>query len=246
MTHPTTPTTTTTTTNGVQGITEADIANYLANTPGFFERHAELLSAVQLSSPHGARAVSLQERQMQMLRERIKGLEARIMDMVRHSQENVAIADRLQRYTSAILLTADARELPARMVETLRHEFQIPQAAIRLWGLGADAVDTVDVPSYLLPASDDIKSFAASLALPYCGVNAGFEAAEWVDESAAMTSLAMIPLRHADTCFGMLVLASPDPTRYGADMGTEFLSRLGDVTAAALSRLRSNVADVTV
>ena len=24
---------------GVQGITEADIANYLAQTPGFFERH---------------------------------------------------------------------------------------------------------------------------------------------------------------------------------------------------------------
>jgi hypothetical protein len=231
--------TNTTNSNGVQGITEADIANYLANTPGFFERHAELLSAVQLSSPHGARAVSLQERQMQMLRERIKGLEARIMDMVRHSQENVAIADRLQRYTSAILLTADARALPARMVQTLRHEFQIPQAAIRLWGLDAGH----EGADYTQPASEDIQSFAASLTVPYCGVNAGFEAAEWVDEAAAMTSMAMIPLRHAGTCFGMLVLASPDPTRYAADMGTEFLSRLGDVTAAALSRLRPSGAD---
>jgi hypothetical protein len=55
-----------------QGITEGDIANYLANTPGFFERHAELLASVQLTSPHGQRAVSLQERQMEMLRERIK------------------------------------------------------------------------------------------------------------------------------------------------------------------------------
>jgi uncharacterized protein YigA (DUF484 family) len=200
---------------------------------------------VQLSSPHGARAVSLQERQMQMLRERIKGLEGRIMDMVRNSQDNAAIADRLQRYTSAILLTTDAQALPARMVETLRHEFQIPQAAIRLWGLGgatsATAADAA-LPSFLQPASDDIKSFAASLTQPYCGVNAGFEAAEWVDNAAAMTSMAMIPLRHADTCFGMLVLASPDPTRYAADMGTEFLSRLGEVTAAALSRLRTNSA----
>ena len=42
------------------GITEDDIAGYLANNPGFFERHAELLASVQLSSPHGARAVSLQ------------------------------------------------------------------------------------------------------------------------------------------------------------------------------------------
>jgi uncharacterized protein YigA (DUF484 family) len=222
------------TTLGVQGITEADIANYLANTPGFFERHAELLSAVQLSSPHGQRAVSLQERQMQMLRERIKGLEARIMDMVRHSQENVAIADRLQRYTRGILLTADASELPARMVATLKHEFMIPQAAIRLWGLG----DAHAGAAYMQPASDDIKSFAASLTLPYCGVNAGFEAAEWLDDAGTMASMAMIPLRHGDACFGMLVLGSPDPTRYAADMGTEFLMRLGEVSSAALSRLR--------
>ena len=55
----------------VQGITEDDIAAYLANTPGFFERQAEMLASVQLTSPHGARAVSLQERQMEMLRDRI-------------------------------------------------------------------------------------------------------------------------------------------------------------------------------
>ena len=61
--------------SSVQGITEHDIANYLANTPGFFERHAELLASIQLTSPHGQRAVSLQERQMEMLREKISGLE---------------------------------------------------------------------------------------------------------------------------------------------------------------------------
>ena len=53
----------------LEGITEADIANFLANTPGFFERHAELLASIQITSPHGQRAVSLQERQMEMLRE---------------------------------------------------------------------------------------------------------------------------------------------------------------------------------
>ena len=225
-------------TSGVQGITEADIANYLANTPGFFERHAELLSSVQLTSPHGQRAVSLQERQMEMLRERIKGLEMKIMEMIRNSQENVAIAERLHRYTRTILLTADAAELPGRMVASMKHEFLIPQAAIRLWG--------VDVPhngaTYAEPASDDVKSFASSLTLPYCGANAGFEASEWLDDGATVASMAMIPLRHSmddkSGAFGLLVLGSPDPTRYAADMGTEFLMRIGEVSSAALSRLR--------
>ena len=50
-------------------ITEDDIANYLANTPDFFQRHAELLAAVQFTSPHSHRTVGLQERQAELLRE---------------------------------------------------------------------------------------------------------------------------------------------------------------------------------
>lgn len=220
---------------GVQGITESDIAQYLANTPAFFERHAELLASVQLTSPHGMRAVSLQERQMEMLRERIKGLEHKIMEMIRNGQENVLIADRLHRFTRRVLLTTDAALLPARMVETLKHEFMIPQATIRLWNLG----DAYRGAAFAQPASDDARSFVASLTAPYCGVNAGFEATTWLDDPAAVASLALIPLRHGDANFGLLVLGSPDPTRYSAEMGTEFLMRIGEVASAALSRLRA-------
>ena len=48
--------------NSITPITEDDIANFLVNTPDFFERHAQLLSSVRFVSPHGQRAVSLQER----------------------------------------------------------------------------------------------------------------------------------------------------------------------------------------
>ena len=41
----------------------------------------------------------------------------------------------------------------------------------------------------------------------------------------------------AGRAFGLLVLGSPDPTRYSADMGTDFLVRIGEVAGAALSRL---------
>jgi uncharacterized protein len=216
----------------IQGITEADIANYLAQTPGFFERQAELLASIQLTSPHGQRAVSLQERQMEMLRERIKGLETRIVEMIRHGQENVTIADRLHRWTRAILLTAVPRTLPGVLLSQLQHEFLIPQAALRLWNL-QDGFESED---WAQPVSADARSFAGSLTLPYCGLNSGFEAAGWLDRPASM---AMIPLRdeRRDGAFGLLVLGSPDPTRYAADMGTEFLTRIGEISGAGLSRL---------
>ena len=56
------------TTDSMNPITEDDIANYLVHNPDFFARQAELLSSIRLTSPHGSRAVSLQERQAEMLR----------------------------------------------------------------------------------------------------------------------------------------------------------------------------------
>ena len=220
-------------TTGVQGITENDIAQYLANNPAFFERHAELLGSVQLTSPHGPRAVSLQERQMEMLRDRIKGLELRIVEMIRHGQENLAIADRLHRWTRTLLLAPDAHALPQVLLDTLQHEFLIPQAAIRVWGAEPEHADA----AFAQPVSADVKSFAGSLTQPYCGINAGFEAAGWLADAPTVMSLAMIPLRRGDGAFGLLVLGSPDPTRYAAEMGTEFLARIGEVASAALARL---------
>jgi len=224
------------------GITEADIAHFLANNPAFFERHAELLASITLTSPHGQRAVSLQERQMEMLRERIKGLEMRIVEMIRHGQENLAIADRIHRTTRRLLLTTDAALLPTRLVETLKHEFLIPQAGIRLWGVAPEH----EAQPWAQGASEDVRTFAASLTLPFCGANSGFEAARWLSEGDAaggpVASLAMLPLRQGEHCFGLLVLGSPDPTRYSADMGTDFLARIAEVAGAALSRLRAPAA----
>ena len=60
---------------------EASIAEYLLQHPEFFERHAEMLTAVHLSSGHGQRAVSLQERQSERLRAKITDLEQRILEI---------------------------------------------------------------------------------------------------------------------------------------------------------------------
>jgi uncharacterized protein len=54
-----------------------------------------------------------------------------------------------------------------------------------------------------------------------------------------VSSVALIALRTpgAKEAFGMLALGSPDPTRYRADMGVEFLVQVGELASAALCRL---------
>lgn len=223
-------------TNALNPITEDDIAGFLLNTPDFFIRNAELLSAVQITSPHGNRAVSLQERQAEMLRDKIKLLEQRIMDMIRHGNENMIIADRLQRWARSLFLTVSPQDLPQTMVEELQAQFMVPQVAIKVWGVDEAFSDA----PFAQGASSDVKSLASSLMAPYCGVNAGFEAVGWLPDPSVVASVALIALRAsgAAQAFGLIVLASPDAQRFHAGMGTDFLERLAELGSAALSRLR--------
>jgi len=219
-------------------LTEDDIANYLANTPDFFERHAELLATVELSSPHSLRAVSLQERQAGMLREKIKALEHRIMDMIRNGSENVMLSDKLMSWAGSLFRVADATALPAQIADQIGRQFLVPQVAIKVWDVAPQFAQC----DFAMGVSDDVKLFASSLNEPFCGVNTGFEAARWLAEPMAASSLALLPLRGATVgsspAFGLLVLASPDAQRFNSTMGTDFLARIAELASAALSRLR--------
>ncbi len=218
-------------------ITEDDIANYLANAPDFFERHADLLAAVQLTSPHSRRAVSLQERQAEMLREKIKLLEHRLMDMMRIGNENVLLSDRLLRWAASLFTLTDAQQMPRLVAEQIRDQFAVPQVGIKVWGVNAAWARE----PFAQGASDDAQLFASSLGEPFCGANTGFEAVTWLDDPQAAASIALLPLRNAPRtgpAFGMIVLASPDSQRFHSGMGTEFLQHLGDIASAALQRMR--------
>ena len=228
MTHPLTNT-----------VTEESIASYLASSPDFFERHAQLLASVLLTSPHGNRAVSLQERQAEMLREKIKALEHRIMDMIRNANDNGVLSDKLLRWARTLFLVEDAATLPERMAGEIRRQFGVPQVAIKLW----DVAPVYATAPFAVGASEDARLFAGSLTEPFCGLNTGFEAALWLDDPQAAASLALLPLRaaapdDAGTVFGLLVLASPDAQRFSSAAGTNFLERMADLAGAALSRLR--------
>ncbi|MDF1484696.1 DUF484 family protein [Ramlibacter sp. H39-3-26] len=225
--------------SAIPPITEDDIANYLANTPDFFERHADVLTSVQLPSPHGGRAVSLQERQAEMLRDKIRALEQRTMEMIRHSGENTGIVDKMLLWVADLLRARDAAALPRRIVDEIQTRFNVPQAAIRVW----DVAEGYRAEPFAQDAGDNARAFAASLTAPFCGANLGFEPAAWLGDAAAAKSLALLPLRDgpieaAGTAFGMLVLGSPDPQRFEAGMGTDFLERIAELASAALSRLR--------
>ena len=220
-------------------VTEDDIAHYLGSNPEFFERHAELLATVHLTSPHSRRTVSLQERQAEMLRDKIRMLEGRIMDMIRHGNDNLNLSDKLLRWARDLFLVQEQMSLPELIAQTIQVQFSVRQVAIRAWGVASEFA-TAD---FAQGVSEDARLFASSLREPFCGVNSGFEATTWLEQPTQAISLAMLPLRPVDAAntapaFGMLVLASPDAQRFTSTMGTDFLERIAGLASAALSPLR--------
>ncbi|MBC3870968.1 DUF484 family protein [Undibacterium oligocarboniphilum] len=219
----------------IKVMNSTDIATYLVQHPHFFEEHAELLSSIKLTSPVMGRAISLQERQMEVVREKYRALELRLAELMRIAEDNHIITRRFQSWTRSLLLARNDVDLPHILTQGLQDIFDLPHATLRLWNVAADFSHTW----FSSAVSEDAMLFAKGLSAPFCGPNQDFEAAGWIEAAEPLQSIAMLPLRQAPGAmtFGLLVLGSPDPARYTKDMATDFLVQIADTSSAALSCL---------
>lgn len=214
-----------------------DVADYLKRHPEFFVQHAELLHQIDIPSPHGGKAVSITERQMGTLRDKIRQLEAKLAELISFGEENDVISAKVHRLGVALLGASDLPGVMGALYAHLGGDFAVPHVAVRLWGIGAtgsgDAVEHAAV-------DDAVKAMAGGLRHPYCGSAAGQEAVAWLGEAAShVRSAAQIPLRESNdsACFGLLLLGSEEAQRFYPEMGTLYLQRIGDMAAAALLRV---------
>jgi hypothetical protein len=106
---------------------------------------------------------------------------------------------------------------------------------VRIWNVTDDFAHTW----FAAPVSEDSRIFSSGLSTPFCGRNNDFEAASWLEEAPSVQSIAMLPLRVDDEpgAFGLLVLGSPDPERFTAEMSTDFLMKIAQTASAALTCL---------
>ncbi len=215
-----------------------DVANFLHNNPDFFIDHAELLGEMNFSNTHGASAVSLVERQVGLLRDKVRLLEGKLGELIGFGEENDAISEKVHRLDVDLQGAKDLSRAVGALYKHLSGAFNVPCVAVRLWGIAAGDAETAEE---FLPVSDSIKLVAGSIQHPYCGPADSQEVVVWFGERATpIRSVAQIPLREegfGGACFGMLVLASEDAHRFYPDMGTMYLSRIGDLAAAALLRV---------
>lgn len=217
---------------------DESVADYLADHPDFFERHAGLLEQLRLPHRSGAATVSLVERQVSVLQDKNRSLERRLHELVDVARSNSTLSDKVHALAIRLLQATDADSVLAGLEAGLREDFGASQAVVVLLHNTSEIVQ-LRATRFLRTAdrSDPaLKGFATFVQQdrPRCGrirdVQREFL---FPGEAAGIASVAMVPLgRNCE--LGMLAIGSSDPDRFNPSMSTDFLARIGELAAAAL------------
>src|ERR1700691_2176380 len=237
------------TSNQVRGLPaepaeEQAVVQYLHRNADFFEQHPQLLARMRLQHPRNGSTVSLIERQVEVLRDKIQTQEQKLAEFVQVARANNLLAEKIHRFTRRLLRTSGAGGAGPAITEieaSLREDFGTFHTVLVL--PCSSAVDDEDGPQQFLRrvAVDDpaFRSFEGLFAAgkPRCGQIRDTQLQFLFGlEAPNIGSVALIPLG-GQTPAGLLALGSVDRDRFHPGMSTEFLWRMGELITDALARV---------
>ena len=211
-------------------MTAEEVAAFFKTHPQFFDQHPELLESIYVPHPYGGRAIPLSERQILSLRDKVKLLEGKLGELLRFGEDNDAISEKVHRLAAALLGARDFAACAQALQFHLREDFSVPHVALRLWGKSLPPGTPEGAP-----VDEELRARVESMGAPHCGPAAGSPFLPWFgDAREHVRSVALVPLGQTRG-FGLLALGSEDAQRFYAEMGTLYLRRIGELTAAALA-----------
>ena len=221
-------------------VDEAAVASYLAATPEFFDRHAQLLAKIRLPDMRsGASTVSLLERQVEVLRERNRELERKVKDFVEVARENDVLGTRVLAMARRLIAAKDHVSAVAAIESALREEFGAGQSVLVLTAGRAPQGLAESRFLRIVPVeAPELRSFDTlfSAGKPRCGqLRDSQREFLFGGDAGEIGSVALVPLG-GKAGLGLLACGSHDSQRFNPTMSTDFLAHIGELIAAALVR----------
>jgi uncharacterized protein YigA (DUF484 family) len=221
-------------------IEEQAVAQYLHRNADFFEHHPQLLARMRLQHTRNGSTVSLIERQVEVLREKIQSQEAKLAEFVRVARANNVLAEKIHRFTRRLLRAAGTGPAIAEIEASLREDFDTFHAVLVLPSASAPTAQdsTWRFLRRVSPDDPGYRSFDTLFAAckPRCGqIRDSQREFLFGAEAPNIGSVAMIPLG-GQLPIGLLALGSVDRDRFHPGMSTEFLGRMGELITDALAR----------
>lgn len=219
-------------------VTAEQVAQYLSQHPDFFIEQPTVLESLELAmSPEGT--ISLAQRQTQRLQDKNHKIQEQLHALIDNASQNNDLQIRVHQLCLKLMDADSIEALLPLLVTELKHEFKADEVALRLFYSGEDVPSLPDTQENIvqLHADDEaLKAFDNVLAKqkPICGrLNRMQKETLFNEQADKVQSAACLPIGHAP-CAGVLAIASYDENRFHADMGTDYLSFLGEVVMRLL------------
>lgn len=226
-------------TNDAAGPDAEAVAAYLRRTPDFLRHHPDLALTLRLPREIG-NTTSLASYQLDILRERNQALERRLDSLLANARDNEVLMHRVHLLALRMLRSRTFAEGVQQLAASLREDFQadvevrvLLVAMPQLPALGEWLVQRAEDDEVLAPLKR-----ALHLGEAVCGrfrteVLGAFGLGESVQ------SAVLLPL----PAIGYIGVASEDPNRFHAGMGTTFLKLIGELASTALAMLAERPRD---
>jgi uncharacterized protein YigA (DUF484 family) len=215
--------------------TEQQLLELLKECPDILVRNPALLA--ELEVPHEAgKAVSLIERQVSVLRQKLNITDKRLRELMDIARANERLAESRHRLAINLLGAHDLDDVISIVLDELGNELEADYAVVRLFTDNSSRLS--DKPELFVDTKNErLTAFSTMLdnRKPLCGhCTDGQNAFLFGDDASEIGSAAVIPLIAGEK-LGLLGLGGKDERRFSIAMGTEFLTQIGELVSASLA-----------
>lgn len=198
------------------------VANWLLSTPGFFDRHPYLLMNLDLGSSLDGRVLSLQEKQMNVLRNQNRDLNRRTSEMLRFGVENDSTQNLMVKWLEDLCSQKTKEDVIENITSGLNEMFKVGQV---------EYIQPGNINEIILENLNKeiiVGSLPADINFPSLQIN------------EEIGSFALVPLHIHSKKLGAILFVSKDISKYTLDTGLVYLEQLGRLAAAALCRFEED------
>lgn len=215
-------------------VDEGAVLAFLTRHPDLLSRHPEVLETLELRHRAGS-AVSLMERQVDLLRARNERLESRLSRLTDAARDNEGRAGNVHRLARTLIRAPSLAAVVAGLRQVLREDFDIDEVFIGLNNAyykrsDIDGLTPIEAEGKVAKAFENFFRTRLIECGPITEARARllFPRAE-----EALQSAAVVPLEK-EKYLGMLAFGSRDPERFQPRQGKLFLEMIAELVAAAV------------
>ncbi|MEJ2114601.1 MAG: DUF484 family protein [Gammaproteobacteria bacterium] len=218
-------------------ITRENVARYLRTHSDFFTHHSDLIETLAIPHETGV-AVSLVERQVELLRIKNKELDQKLSQLIKVAKDNEKVSQRLHAITLGLVSIRGFDETLSGIHDLMHADFPATKVNMHLFDvLPETTVKDCDEMENALQKSKMVQDLFS------CRRRGVAFLTKRQIESVYDNGAEKKPIRSAVAIalkknhqLGVLFLGSTDANRFQTGMGTLFLGNLGEILGAKLQQ----------